>query len=272
MPEEKRFVTMLGGWFDDSGRRDGEFPISVVGGFVAHPTQWVGFNHRWKEILDKYDVEIHHQNRWSNGAKPFDKETWKFYSQRQDYINELLNLICSVSAVSIAAAVPHHRMDAQFPNWRKYTTPFGFAAQLVFSAAIDKARESFPDARIAYVFESGSEGYPEVERSFQECHSKPHIRDEFGLISLTDMDKRKDMRLQAADILAYEVYKLYQKGDNPNSTTFKARYPLRVISNKMPGVWTTPSDEMVHYSAQLRDLGEALDELIALRKKGGLPA
>jgi hypothetical protein len=45
VPEEKRFVSLFVGYFDDSGRKDGPNPIAVVGGFVAQPSEWLGFNH-----------------------------------------------------------------------------------------------------------------------------------------------------------------------------------------------------------------------------------
>lgn len=137
LPEEKRFVSLFVGYFDDSGRKDGPHPIAVVGGFVARPREWLGFNHRWKKILDKYGINAHHQNKWSNHAKPFnDPVEWRD-ERRHAYLNELIDLIAALDAASVGTAVPEERFDAHFPEGRKVMSPFGYAAQCAFAATAE---------------------------------------------------------------------------------------------------------------------------------------
>ena len=256
-------MTLFTGYFDDSGRRDGLFPTAVVGGFVARPVEWLGFNHRWKKVLDKYGVDVHHQNKWSNHAKPFDDlEVWP-ETRRHDYLNELIGLITSLDAVSIGAAVPIERFETNFPSGRQYTSPFGYAAQCVFGRTAEVIKALVPDARIAYVFESGTLGFGEVRRTFDECLSNPTVKEEFGLISLTEAHKRDFMQLQAADIMAYEVFKLYEKGDTKE--LWNPRYPLKRIGDSMRGSWMTPSEDLLRQSAELAETQRALDELLSMR-------
>ncbi len=261
LPEEKRLVTLFVGYFDDSGRKDGNFPTAVVGGFVAHPTEWLGFNHKWKKILDRYGIEVHHQNKWSNHAKPFhDQNLWPD-ERRYAYLNELVDLITSVDAVTIGAAVPIERFDTNFPGGRNYISPFGYAAECVFGRTAEVVKALIPDARIAYVFESGTQGFGEVRRIFNESLSNPKVKEEFGLISLAEGDKRDFMQLQAADIMAYEVFKLYEKGDTRELSN--PRYPLRRIGDRLRGSWMTPSDEMLKKSAALAATERAISKLLA---------
>lgn len=244
---KNRVVTVLYGYFDDSRHGDTRDPqsVAVAGGIVAHPDAWEGFSARWKEVLRDYEVEIHHQNRWSNQAKPFDRETWRFWPQREDYLNELLSLITGVEgAVSIAGGVPVERFQRLCPTGSKYISPFGYAVQVVLGAAVESARKTVPDAEIAYVFESGTEGFGEVQKTFDEHLRWPAIKDDFGLVSLTTANKRRFMQLQAADIVAYETYKLIKDGDTLE--TVNLRHPLKVLMRHLPdSVMTTPDDTML---------------------------
>ena len=245
------------GYFDDSGRKDGPNPVAVIGGFVARPADWLGFNHRWQKILDKYGIDIHHQNRWSNHAPPFTPENWPD-SRRHDYLNELIDLVTGLNAVPIGAAVPEQRFDTYFPEGRKYMSVIGYTAQCVFGATAEVIRSRVPGARIAYVFESGTPGFGAIQRTFNRSIAIPEVKEEFGLISLTEGDKRDFRQLQAADLMAYEVFKLFEKGDDRES--WNARYPLREIGNRLPvGIWMTPSEDMLKYASDIRRTQELLE-------------
>ncbi len=261
-------MSLFVGYFDDSGRRDGLNPIAVVGGFVARPREWLDFGYRWKKILDKYDIELHHQNKWSNHAPPFDDPDKWFEDRRHDYINELIGLITSLDALSMGAAVPFERFDANFPEGYEYTSPFGYAAQCVFGTVAEDLKKRVPDARIAYVFESGTLGFGEVQRTFDKCLANPQVKEEFGLISLTTADKRDRMELQAADLMAYEIFKLYEKGDDQE--LLNPRHPLRQIGDRMLGSWMTPSEGMVQRSAGIQETLKRLDALHERLKELGL--
>ena len=250
---------MFVGYFDDSGTHKGS-PIAVAGGFIARPGEWLGFNHRWKKILNKYGVELHHQNKWSNRAKPFDDpEVWPD-ERRHAYINELIDVIVDRDAVTVGAAVPISRFNTQFPGHNRYISPFGYAADCLFGNAAKVIKEHVPDARIAYVFESGTSRLGEVQQAFNEYLKKPAIKEEFGLISFATADKRDLMQLQAADIMAYEVYKLFEKGEDPG--LINPRHPLKQIGNRLQhGSWMTPSDDVIDESGRIVPLAKIVKQL-----------
>jgi len=243
-------VSLYVGYFDDSGRKDGPNPIAVVAGFVAHPADWLGFNPRWQKILDKHGIEVHHQNKWSNHAPPFTPDDWPD-SRRHEYLNELIDLFTGLNAVPIGAAVQEDRFDALFPEGRKYMSVIGYAAQCVFGATAEVVRSRVPAARIAYVFESGTPEFGAIQQTFNRSIAIPETKQKFGLISLAEGDKRDFRQLQAADIMAYETFKLFEKGDDRGS--WNARYPLREIGNRLPvGILMTPSDDMLKYASDIR--------------------
>ena len=250
---------MFVGYFDDSGTHKGS-PVGVVGGFVAHPTQWLGFNYRWKTVLGKYGVAVHRQSKWSNRAKPFDDpEVWPD-ERRHAYINELIDVIVDRDAVTIGAAVPIARLDARFPDHAKYLSPFRYAAECVFGNAARVMKQLVPDARIAYVFESGTQHLGELQQAFNEYLQNPSLKEEFGLISFATADKRDLMQLQAADIMAYEVYKLFEKGEDPG--LLNPRHPLKQIGNRLQhGSWMTPSDDVINESGRIVPLAKIVKQL-----------
>ena len=237
---------MFVGYFDDSGTHTAS-ALAVVGGFIARPSEWLGFNHRWKEVLDKYGIEVHHQNKWSNGARPFNWNEWPD-ERRHAYINELIDVIVDREVITIGAAIPISRFDGWFPNHREFMSPFAYAAECLYANAARVIKQRVPDARIAYIFENGP--HVGVQRLFNEHLKKPAVREKFGLISFTAADKHDYVQLQAADLIAYEIYKLYEKGDDPES--INPRHPLKQIGDRITlGSWMTPSDEMIERTAQL---------------------
>jgi hypothetical protein len=169
-------------------------------------------------------------------------------------MNDLISVITSRQAVTIGAAVSEERFDTHFPGGRRIMSPFGFAAECVFGATAQVIKKRVPDARIAYIFESGTLGFGDVQRTFDESLAIPSVKEEFGLVSLAQGAKAEFMQLQAADIMAYEVFKLYEKGDDRES--WNARYPLREIGDRLDGLWMTPSEAMVQYTASVQTLAE----------------
>lgn len=90
------------------------------------------------------------------------------------------------------------------------------------------------EGRVDYVFESGSEGAGQMSRVFQANLKDQERREKLGLLSQRFENKRDFLPLQAADILAYELYK-----QTPKDLQFEdapARYPLTVLAD-MPCRW-----------------------------------
>jgi len=249
-PEGCRRMTLLAGYFDDSGT-DLDSPAAVIAGFIARPSAWLGFGHLWSQVLTKYGIDVHHQNKWSNRAPPFnDPNEWPT-DRLQDYLNELLAVITAHDVVSVGAGIPVQRFkDCLSPKAQSTTTPIGFAAQCLFGEAIEVVRKGgVSDARIAYIFASGTPGYSEIQQGFDAGVAVRQTKEEFGLVSLTTADIRDVMPLQAADLVAYEVFKFIRFGDDDLNMA-RARYPLRQIADRLQCSWMTPSEESVRDSSR----------------------
>jgi hypothetical protein len=77
---------------------------------------------------------------------------------------------------------------------------------------------------------------------FEEDSKILEWQQEHRIIKLSFRDKRVFLPLQAADILAYELYKqsMRQFGDETRPT----RYPLKMLSGKK-GKWVYMTDELL---------------------------
>jgi hypothetical protein len=63
------------------------------------------------------------------------------------------------------------------------------------------------EARIAYVFEAGAKGFGQVSNLFRENINDPVRRDHFRIQDFRFGLKKEMLPLQAADILAYEMFR-----------------------------------------------------------------
>jgi hypothetical protein len=89
--------------------------------------------------------------------------------------------------------------------------PYGAAASMCFIDTAARIDPLYPSAKIAYAFESGGPGHGEILSVFEMNESIPENRDRFKLLSIRFENKRDFAPLQAADILAYELYRQLPK-------------------------------------------------------------
>jgi hypothetical protein len=111
---------------------------------------------------------------------------------------------------------------------------YGLAATACFMDAATLLEPTFPTARIAYTFESGAKGAGQILKVFQQNYKDPVQRATLKLAGLSFSGKDV-VPLQAADILAYEMFKHL-----PRQLGMEARRPrlerLRPLSVP-PHIW-----------------------------------
>jgi hypothetical protein len=88
--------------------------------------------------------------------------------------------------------------------------------------------------RFAYHFESGANGRGQILKLFSNNMKRCDLKDEFRLLTLGFSDKREFLPLQAADILAYEIYRHYP---GLSYTEGDARYPIRQMARMPNRAW-----------------------------------
>mgnify|MGYP001577752440 CR=1 FL=1 len=248
MPADQRraIVLEVRGYFDESGVHSTS-DVTIVAGFLNTPAQWDEFSTQWSKALNDWNLGQFHMTDFANQVPPF--ADWK-EDKRRSLLQRLLDIIVNTAGVSIGFAIPNRAFGQLVSEAVKnyVSGPYGMAAQLLFMNAPDFITP--PEAWFAYFLEAGAVGRGQILDTFSKNQAHPTLKEEFRVISLDFVDKRDFLPLQAADILAYELYKHYP---NQSFSPEHARYPIRQLV-KMPHRWIYREDII----AQLLGKGVAL--------------
>ena len=222
----------LTSYLDESGTHAGSDTI-VVAGFLSTPRRWELFELAWRQILNKHGIAFFHMTDFAASREQF--EGWD-ESKRRDCLGGLLEVINHHVIGSVGIVInmsDYHALVS--PEAAKYAGgPYGFAASscmMLFSRVMEATGVL---GKIAYVFESGAEGHGQVAEAFNNTLSNPSNREYFHLLSIKFEPKQDFVPLQAADILAYELYQ--HLPTHLGNSSRPTRYPLRALS-QTPHDW-----------------------------------
>ena len=245
----------LTGYFDASGTHDGSSNVTVAG-WISTPEAWTAFESEWRAALGNFGESMFHMREFAHGIGGHGR--WS-EPQRRIRFGRLAEIICNHTLASIAVAVPIKEFEEEFtPDARKHAGgPYGFAASVLFHEAATHVAESLKPAgtpfQIAYVFESGDVGFGQALKLFQANKADPKQEESLHLLSLRFEDKRQFVALQAADILAYELYQHFprQLGLDPREPR---RYNLRQLAANRAWDWRFMSRERMRDWADIVDI------------------
>lgn len=237
---------MLRGYFDDSGTHTGGTTgpsrIVVVAGFLADDQQWDRFNDTWLDILRRYSLPYFHMAAFEAGRQQYEGMT---DSDRATLLDQLLRTISVRQRVPVASGVVTSDYDSVLTDWekRRYGKPYSFASQIAWMGIRVWADQRGYDEPIPFVFEDGTLHKGQVMWAFDKTETRPTLRRLYRLHSLKWGDKTSFPPLQAADILAYTVYRVMDAN----------------LGGRLPSRWS----EMV--ATKIRYLRRAIADARALR-------
>jgi hypothetical protein len=197
---------MLSAYFDDSGT-DQYSRTAVVGGYVGSDFQWRRFVARWSKTLDEAQVKILHRSDLENFQGEFTEAKGWNPSRRTELVRKLHSIIKTSTYSAVAAAVVKDDFNAVMPSWVKHLFggAYGWCAFMCVLAMRGWCTERHHSDPIAWVFESGTAGAPEIGEMFQALQL-PELRALYRISSVT-FDGKELKSLQAADLVAYEIFK-----------------------------------------------------------------
>jgi hypothetical protein len=245
---ENRLVLILKGYFDESGTHDGSKAISVAG-YLSTPEKWLTFEREWKAAKDAYGLEFFHMTDFV--ARQEEYANWSD-AERGERLFSLIAIINRNVIASVGFALPVRDYYRIFSKTAKRYAggPYGLAAISCFMDAAKAIRAQLPDARIAYVFERGVKGKGQVMKVFDRVCDDFELRETNRLASLTYEDKRDFSPLEAADILAYELYR--HLPIQLNEIPGEVRKPLLALRGCPINYWKTYGEsEMVKFAVAI---------------------
>lgn len=145
------------------------------------------------------------------------------------YSRSLWRIPDIASGIALPTAIAKQFPEA--PRRSAYFYAALFVIEQTSSLSHDTVRFGFQELAptTAYFFEYIQKGHGHLKAVMDAIISDPKVRDHWHIASFTHADKRMFFPLQAADILAYELYHDWPKiGSSPRGM----RYPLRKLASQ----------------------------------------
>lgn len=249
IPRKGRLVAVLTGYFDESGTQAGS-PVVVVAGYVARQDQWETFGEQWERALRDWHIPFFHMTDYENRQKYFGDWTGR---ERYERLARLYDIISGNVQFSISTSILKSDYAAvRAPKEKaKIGGMYGLAAAGCLIYTAEEFRAIDDQGWVAYVFEAGAKGRHQVDRVFALNERNPVLKERYRLLSLRFEDKRQFAPLQAADILAYEIYKHLPREIGIDDHRWR-QYPIsRLI--EVPRRWIYPTSELIRFALGLDD-------------------
>ncbi len=247
-------ATLITAYFDESGTHEGS-EVVVVAGFVSGVSKWELFTREWKHCLDDWGIESFHMSDFESRHGPFKLWTKVEHKKR---LNKLLALIHEHTLMSIGCGIPKESFDRIVSKEAKIICgdAYGLAAITCFRNLADIAKRPEVDGWLDCIMEQGAKGAGALLLIQQEESKSPEWMNNNRIISLDFRDRRLFPPLQAADILAYELYKHIPRNLR-GDTRWPIRYPLVQLSAPLNEWHFVDDDELREVNRYLTDLWAA---------------
>lgn len=253
----------LVGYFDASGTHEGSNNVTLAG-WVSTPEAWAHFESEWSAELANQGVPMFHMSEYAHKLGPFKQWT---ETQRRIRFARLAKLITDHTLASLAVAVPTSEFEKEFTAAARAHAggAYGFAANVLLLQAPEFIEQQLTPAgtpfEIDYVFETGDVGRGQVEKLFRYNQMNPEQAALLHVGGLRFEDKRKFGSLQAADILAYELYQHFPRQHGLDDR-LPRRYNLNQLAANRSWDWRYVSgDRMREDWARVIDLAAKIAEV-----------
>ena len=204
LAQKDRLVLALHAYFDDSGTHAGSEAVTVAG-YISTVEQWDMFTREWAAVLAEWGLGCFHMTDFANKVGKY--REWSDQERRFRF-GRLVSIINRHAIASVGIGIPKQAFDQIFPkNAKRFVGgAYGLAATACFFEAARILEPGYPSARIAYFFEAGTRGSGEILKVFNWNYNDREQRPKLKLISIK-FEGKEFPPLQAADILAYELYR-----------------------------------------------------------------
>lgn len=200
-------MLMLTAYLDETGRsRDDVQKFVGMAGFVAPALNWEFFEPAWRAALKSFDIDHFHMREFAHSKGTF--KGWE-EKQRQDLFGKLLRVINESGAMPVGSIL---RLD-EFRNLLKASRehlPDPYYICMVNCIGIISAVVAHTGAdKPALVFSEQAEFKSNALRLFDQVMRNFQFARRVLPPAFSDM--REVVPLQAADIVAYEMQKEYER-------------------------------------------------------------
>lgn len=207
-PEGSGLVLAIGGYFDESERREAGEPI-CVGGYLFKPAAYVKFKRQWNRTV------LRHKQRGFTHFHMTDlccgQAEYKGLSIAVRV--EILNLAVDAIAKHAYGGIGIYFEQAEFervapPEWaHAFGSIYSAACHLCLQTTAFWLNEWHSPMRVLYVFERGHKFQAEADEVLSAIGKNEDARKAFRYRNHLFEDKKTECGLQAADLLVWFITK-----------------------------------------------------------------
>lgn len=199
---------LLTGYMDETGHsRDEQQKFVGVAGLVAPAENWEVFERKWEETLSAFKIPYFHMVDFANRRRHF--EGWSEL-KRQKLLGKLLRIIATVHPFPVGAIVSLDDYRS-FPAGDRELMgdPYHFCLMGCVYLPAWRIERASPEVRVALVFSEQSEFKHMAGLLLEDFKQNNASGKRFDPPVFRDM--RTVAPLQAADLVAYELYKEFER-------------------------------------------------------------
>jgi hypothetical protein len=198
---------MITGYFDESGTSPSN-PAIGVAGYFGSCSQWDKFNIEWRKMLSEvglsefHRTDIESRHRYVTGWTTDDRDR---------IVRRAHTIIKDCTYIGVGNAVIKADFEELFPPILKkfYGGAYGYCAFVCIARAKNWHQNIKSKDDINWVFEAGAQGADQFNILMKALYADPQLRQDFRVNSWSFAGK-EILPLQAADTIAYELFKFVQ--------------------------------------------------------------
>ncbi len=198
---------MLRGYFDDSGTHPNS-DIVVMAGLFGYPNQWDYLCELWAKKLavpcpGKLPLPRFHMSACQAGDEAFLGWT---RLECEFLVDELIEIILKTGVYGFGGAIPRKDYEALIRGEHRRAAGNAETMCIIncFVKLIRFAQQITPAKEVAFIFDERPQQMRSVQRIYEVYKNlKP---EDVEIVSATFSSSKKILPLQAADLLAWEIY------------------------------------------------------------------
>lgn len=226
---KNRGMALLKAYFDESGTHAGS-PVIVIAGLIAPIEAWIDIEREWNENLATSRVPYFHAYECDAGDGVFANTKRVF---RDALCIGLAKVIAKYTPEPVVAAITKEDWEwmkpkvAQSPLRESYGHPCAWCFEYCMQQVITWSHEQNDGEPVAIVLANQDE-YKTLANDIHAAHRVSPARDytlAFAAAKLTPA-------IQAADFLAYEVYKNFVRQMNSPDAPYRPQFEILLNAGK----------------------------------------
>jgi hypothetical protein len=241
-------------FFDESGTHAGS-PVPCVAGYLVLEGRIDEFNAKWNSVLREANLSHLHMVDCAHGNGEF---AYLSRTERVSVQTKLIAIIHELTARGIGAMVVARVYEELMPYHPNMGSAYNYCIWHCLEAVRLWISEEGRPLHVHYHFEGGHASDGEADRLLKICFAKVAARVPFGYSSHKFVEKRTTPGVQAADLLAWQMYTDWRHGmeKRPRRKDFAA-----LIANRRHRVCVIDAKRILYYVNLGREQG-ALGENI----------